>query len=112
MAMTSRERMLTALDNKRPDRLPCQVHGWMDYYLKTYLGGADWYEANRRLGFDYAIYVSPTYRYEPETLGEGLHASVEYEFVADGEQMYIIKDALGTQDREVFEELERRAKEQ
>ena len=51
-------------------------------------------------------------RYEPETLGEGLHASVEYEFVADGEQMYIIKDALGTQDREVFEELERRAKEQ
>ena len=68
MAMTSRERMLTALDNKRPDRLPCQVHGWMDYYLKTYLGGADWYQANRRLGFDYAIYVSPTYRYEPETL--------------------------------------------
>lgn len=51
-------------------------------------------------------------RYEPETLGEGLHASVEYEFVADCEQMYIIKDALGTQDREVFEELERRAKEQ
>ena len=51
-------------------------------------------------------------RYEPETLGEGLHASVEYEFVTDGEQMYIIKDALGTQDREVFEELERRAKEQ
>lgn len=51
-------------------------------------------------------------RYEPETLGEGLHASVEYEFVADGEQMYIIKDALGTQDRKVFEELERQAKEQ
>ena len=29
MSMTSRERMLTALANGRPDRLPCQVHGWM-----------------------------------------------------------------------------------
>ena len=27
MKMTSRERMLTALANGRPDRLPCQVHG-------------------------------------------------------------------------------------
>jgi uroporphyrinogen-III decarboxylase len=66
--MTSRERLLTALDNKRPDRLPCQVHGWMDYYLKHYLGGADWYEANQRLGFDYAIYVSPEYQYAAEDL--------------------------------------------
>ena len=61
--MTSRERMLTALDNGRPDRLPCQVHGWMSYYLKTYLGGMDWYQANERFGLDYAIYVSPEYRY-------------------------------------------------
>ena len=49
-------------------------------------------------------------RYEPETLGEGLHASVEYEFVADGEQMYIIKDALGTQDRAEYEKLEQAKK--
>ena len=84
MAMTSRERMLTALDNKRPDRLPCQVHGWMDYYLKTYLGGADWYEANRRLGFDYAIYVSPTYRYEPETLEKWQVKTVDLGTDADG----------------------------
>jgi len=38
--MTSRERMLTALNNGRPDRLPCQVHGWMPYYLHNYLGDA------------------------------------------------------------------------
>ena len=49
-------------------------------------------------------------RYEPKTLGEGLHASVEYEFVADGEQMYIIKDALGTQDRAEYEKLEQAKK--
>ena len=44
MAMTSRERMLTALDNGRGDRLPCQVHGWMGYYLAHTLDGADWYQ--------------------------------------------------------------------
>jgi uroporphyrinogen-III decarboxylase len=66
--MTPRERMLTALSNGRPDRLPCQVHGWMDYYLNHYLGGMDWYQANARFGFDYAIYVSPDYRYDDADL--------------------------------------------
>ena len=61
--MTPRQRMLTALDNDKPDRLPCQVHGWMDYYLKEYLGGCDWYEAYAKFGMDYAIYVSPDYTY-------------------------------------------------
>ena len=37
--MTSRERRLTALSNGRPDRLPCQVHGWMTYYNITVTGG-------------------------------------------------------------------------
>jgi uroporphyrinogen decarboxylase len=63
--MTSRERMLTALNNGRPDRLPCQVHGWMDYYLQHYLGGLDWYDAYAKFQMDYAIYVSPEYVYGP-----------------------------------------------
>lgn len=66
--MTSRERMLTALNNGRPDRLPCQVHGWMDYYLRHYLDGIDWYEAYARFGMDYAIYVSPDYIYDPKDM--------------------------------------------
>ena len=49
-------------------------------------------------------------RYEPETLGEGLHASVEYEFVADDDTMYIFKDALVNQDRDVYEKLEQAEK--
>lgn len=61
--MTSRERMLTALANGRPDRLPCQVHGWMTYYLNHYLDGMDWYQACEKFGMDYAIYVSPEYTY-------------------------------------------------
>ena len=45
-------------------------------------------------------------RYEPETLGEGFHASVEYTYVADKEGVTIFRNALGTQDRAAFEELE------
>jgi len=62
--------MLTALDNGRPDRLPFQVHGWMDYYLKHYLGGIDWYEAYAKFGMDYAIYVSPDYTYAESDLAK------------------------------------------
>ena len=61
--MNSRERMLIALENGRPDRLPCQVHGWMDYYLKHYLDGMNWYQAYETFNMDYAIYVSPRYHY-------------------------------------------------
>ncbi len=55
--MTSRERMLTALNNARPDRLPCQVHGWMPYYLQHYLGGMDWWQAYEKFDMDFAIYA-------------------------------------------------------
>lgn len=68
MGMTSRERMLTALNNGRPDRLPCQVHGWMEYYLRKYVGTMDWMEANDRFGFDHAIYISPDYEYSDHDL--------------------------------------------
>jgi len=60
--------MLIALENGRPDRLPCQVHGWMGYYLKHYLGGMDWYEACAKFDMDYAIYVSPDYHYAERDL--------------------------------------------
>lgn len=66
--MTSRERMLIALNNGRPDRLPCQVHGWMGYYLNRYLGGIDWYQAYAKFDMDYAIYVRPNYLYSESDL--------------------------------------------
>lgn len=66
--MTSRERLLTALNNRKPDRLPCQVHGWQNYYLKHYLNGIDWYQAYAVFDMDYAIYASPEYRYSSESL--------------------------------------------
>ena len=66
--MTSRERMMIALENGRPDRMPCQVHGWMQYYLDKYLGGMDWYQAYEKFDMDFAIYVSPAYVYDEKNL--------------------------------------------
>ena len=60
--------MLAALNNQRPDRLPCQVHGWMSYYLKYFLSDMDWYQANERFSLDHAIYVSPRYIYGEKDL--------------------------------------------
>ncbi|MCY3017521.1 MAG: hypothetical protein NTW87_00620 [Planctomycetota bacterium] len=36
--MTSKERMLRALNREKPDRLPVTVHQWQGYHLDRYLG--------------------------------------------------------------------------
>ena len=61
--MTSRERLLAAIHNEKPDRLPVQVHGWMAYYLKRYLGGIDQWQAYERFGMDTVIYTGPRETY-------------------------------------------------
>jgi len=50
--MTSKERMLTALERGKPDRLPISLHQWQKYHLDKYLGGIDEIEAFTRFGFD------------------------------------------------------------
>ena len=82
--MTSRERMLTALANGRPDRLPCQVHSWMPYYLKHYLNGMDQWEAFEKFGMDMAIYVSPAYTYTERSLANWEVHAVDLGFDRDG----------------------------
>lgn len=82
--MTSRERLLRALHNERPDRLPCQVHGWMSSYLDRYLGGMDWYQAYAKFDMDYAIYVSPSYRYDERDLANWERKRIELGLDEDG----------------------------
>jgi hypothetical protein len=53
--MTSRERMLTALERGIPDRLPTTIHQWQPYHLQTYMKGASDIEAFRAVGMDAAI---------------------------------------------------------
>lgn len=55
--MTSKERMLTALDRKRPDRLPVTIHQWQPYHLNTYMNGMSDIEANKFCGLDASITV-------------------------------------------------------
>jgi hypothetical protein len=53
--MTSKERMLAALNRQVPDRMPCTVHQWQQYHLDKYLDGIDDLAAFRRFGLDAAI---------------------------------------------------------
>ena len=55
MAMTSKERLLTALRGGKPDRLPVTVHQWQGYHLDKYLGGMSDLEAARTFGLDAQI---------------------------------------------------------
>lgn len=64
--MTGRERFLTALNNEKPDHLPPTVHSWMQYYLDTYLGGMDQYQAYDHFGMDPVIYTWPGYVFAEE----------------------------------------------
>jgi hypothetical protein len=57
--MTSRQRLLTALDQGVPDRLPITIHQWQGYHLRTVMGGCDQLEAFRRAGLDAAVAVGP-----------------------------------------------------
>ncbi|MCX6561953.1 MAG: hypothetical protein NTZ26_15770 [Candidatus Aminicenantes bacterium] len=53
--MTSKERLLAALNREKPDRLPVTVHQWQQFHLDTYMGGMDDLAANRAVGFDAQI---------------------------------------------------------
>ena len=61
MAMTSRQRLLAALDRRAPDRLPATTHHLMPYFLDKYLGGASNQEFFDRFDLD-AIYWTTPYR--------------------------------------------------
>ena len=55
--MTSKERMLFAIEGRIPDRLPVTVHQWQPYHLKTYMNGMSDIEANKACGLDASINV-------------------------------------------------------
>jgi uroporphyrinogen-III decarboxylase len=53
--MKSKERMLTALNREKPDRLPVSFHQWQPYHLDTHLGGISDLEAFEKFGMDASI---------------------------------------------------------
>ena len=53
--MTSKQRLMCALDRGKPDRLPVSVHQWQPYHLETHLGGISPLEAFAQFGMDAQI---------------------------------------------------------
>ncbi len=53
--MTSKQRMLCALNRGKPDRMPVSVHQWQPYHLEKYLGGISALEAFQEYGMDAQI---------------------------------------------------------
>lgn len=86
--MKGRERFLIALANEKPDHLPCQVHSWMGYYLKTYLNGVDQYEAYMRFGMDPVIYTGPRYVFAPSDLSNWQTAHFDRGTGPNGERLW------------------------
>ncbi|HLA41668.1 MAG TPA: uroporphyrinogen decarboxylase family protein, partial [Candidatus Glassbacteria bacterium] len=57
--MTSRQRLLAAIERRVPDRLPVTTHHVMPSYLKRYLGGASRQEFFDRYGLDAIVWTVP-----------------------------------------------------
>jgi uroporphyrinogen decarboxylase len=53
--MTSKERMLLALNREKPDRLPISIHQWQGYHLQKYMNGMSDLEACKAVGLDAQI---------------------------------------------------------
>jgi len=53
--VTSRERMMLAIDREKPDRLPVSIHQWQKYHLDTHMNGMSELEAFRKTGLDAQI---------------------------------------------------------
>ncbi len=82
--MNGRDRFIAALNNQKADRLPCQVHDWMSYYLKTYLNGMTDYEAYANFGMDPVIYQNPKMIYSEKDLAKWSVKKIDLGTDSDG----------------------------
>lgn len=55
--MTPKQRLLAALDGRKPDRLPVTTHHVMPYFLNKYLGGMDQRRFLEEFGFDADLHL-------------------------------------------------------
>jgi uroporphyrinogen decarboxylase len=57
--MTSRQRLLTAIEEGLPDRLPVTTHHWMEYFLDAYMDGMTHQECFEHFGLDAIHWTDP-----------------------------------------------------
>lgn len=87
--MTGRERFLTAIANGKPDRLPCQVHNWMQYYLDTYLNGMDVFEAYEYFDMDPVIYACGAFEFNPHDISNWQFKQTKLGMDKDGNDHWV-----------------------
>ena len=93
--MNHRERMLTALERGKPDRLPATIHGWMDCWNNKHMGGADQFEIYRHFDMDAQIFY---FAWLDEPLVEAMYFSGDLAPGPDWKVSYEIakSDAIST----------------
>lgn len=109
--MTSKERMLTALNREKPDRLPVTVHQWQKFHLDTYLDGISDLEAFGYFGMDaaiqyfqsmgqfwlvdanYAEFNTPTWRDDVEVVSDNPDNRINYHTINTPEGVLTFKTA-------------------
>ena len=86
--MTSKERMITAIERKQPDRLPVTTHHVMPYFLKNTMDGMSNEEFFDYFGFDPIVWLAPFVG--DETKGERRNA--EYGIVTSDNWRLDVED--------------------
>ena len=66
MAMTSKQRLVTALERGTADRLPVTTHHLMPYFLDKYMGGMSNQACFEHFGLDPITWTVP---HRPDTRG-------------------------------------------
>lgn len=87
--MTSRQRLLTALNREIPDRLPVTIHHVMPYFLKTYMKGMsdqeffDYFQLDPIKWVEAYKPVSHTdcWRIEPQALPDQQYKTIRYNII-------------------------------
>ena len=94
--MDSRERLLTALDGKCPDRLPATTHHVMEYFLNTYMNGCDNQQFFSQMGLDPIFWVDDyqyteeqkeNWRIEQEVIPDQKYHTVRYQIHTPGKTL-------------------------
>lgn len=86
--LSSKERMLCALERGKPDRLPVSIHQWQSYHLNKYLNGISELEAFERFGMDAQI----QYIQDMGQVGQAEAGFTNFSVTQWNEQAQIISD--------------------
>jgi uroporphyrinogen decarboxylase len=98
--MTSRERLLTALDRRVPDRLPVTTHHLMPSFLARTMGGATAREFFDRFGLDAILWTTPllarssgSWHIEQEPVGDPDYTTTRFRIVtSSGTLTMVLQD--------------------